>query len=252
MRAARVSIGDTVVVNFEDRLPDGAPAPPARMRVVGRVIVPPAPFGLTRPDQGAAFTFEAFLDANAAARSSYRASELPFLVRFKDGTNSDAVLAALQRKLPPTVFVVSSQPPGAVSTLGRIAEVPLVLALFLGVIAIGTLGQTLVTSVRRRQRDLAVLKTVGFVQRQVRATVAWQATTLAVVALVIGVPVGIGAGRWAWRAFAEQIGVVPATRIGPVPLLIAVPATILLALMVSFVPALLAARTRPATILRSE
>jgi ABC-type lipoprotein release transport system permease subunit len=139
-----------------------------------------------------------------------------------------------------------------VATLGRIAQVPLFLAIFLGLIALGTLAQVLVTSVRRRRRDLAMLKTLGFVQRQIRGTVGWQATTLAVVALVIGVPVGIAAGRWAWRAFAEQIGVVPAPHIGGVSLLVVVPATILLALAVSFVPALLAARTRPATVLRSE
>jgi hypothetical protein len=252
MRAEDVSIGDSVLVDPGDRFPNGKPVPPARLRVVGRVIVPPAPFGLARPDEGAAFTLQAFVSIDPAARRSYRANELPYLVRFKADANSDAALAGLQRRLPPDVFVVTAQPPGAVATLGRIAQVPLFLAIFLGAIALGTLAQVLVTSVRRRRRDLAMLKTLGFVQRQIRGTVAWQATTLALVALVIGVPVGIALGRWAWRAFAEQIGVVPAPRIGGISLLIAVPATILLALAVSFVPALLAARTKPAAVLRSE
>jgi ABC-type lipoprotein release transport system permease subunit len=42
----------------------------------------------------------------------------------------------------------------------------------------------------RRKRDFAVLRTVGVVDRQVSATVAWQASTLAVVGLVLGVPLG--------------------------------------------------------------
>ena len=59
------------------------------------------------------------------------------------------------------------------------------------------------TSVRARRRDLAVLKTLGCSRRQVGATVAWQATTIVGLALVIGIPVGIIAGRWTWRGFAE-------------------------------------------------
>ncbi len=79
----------------------------------------------------------------------------------------------------------------------------------LALAALGTLVHTLVMSIRRRRRDLAVLKTLGFVRRQVSATVAWQATTLAGIALVIGLPVGAVVGRWAWTIFANAIGVLP-------------------------------------------
>src|SRR5439155_5623267 len=72
-----------------------------------------------------------------------------------------------------------------------------------------TLAHLLVTSIRRRRRDLAVLKTLGFSSGQVRTTVAWQATTLAFLAGVIGIPVGIACGRWVWIVFAHQLGIVP-------------------------------------------
>jgi ABC-type antimicrobial peptide transport system permease subunit len=114
------------------------------------------------------------------------------------------------------------------------------------------LGHTLVTSVNRRRRDLAVMKTIGFVRRQVSATVAWQALTVALVALVLGIPIGVAGGRWVWTTFAEQLGVPFDPRVPLVPVLIAIPATILVANVIAALPARSAARTRPALVLRSE
>ena len=45
-------------------------------------------------------------------------------------------------------------------------------------------GLTLVASVRRRRRDLALLKTLGFTQRQLAGAVAWQASVAAIVGVV--------------------------------------------------------------------
>src|SRR6202035_1265847 len=42
--------------------------------------------------------------------------------------------------------------------------------------------------------DLAILKAVGFVGRQVRASVAWQATAIAGAGLIVGLPLRVGAG----------------------------------------------------------
>ena len=85
----------------------------------------------------------------------------------------------------------------------------MLLAGVLGALALATVGHTLVTSIRRRRRDLAVLKTMGFQRRQVSAAVAWQATTFAAVAALIGLPAGIAVGRLAWLALADQLGIVP-------------------------------------------
>jgi uncharacterized membrane-anchored protein YhcB (DUF1043 family) len=53
-----------------------------------------------------------------------------------------------------------------------------------------------------------VLRSLGCIRRQLRRAIAWQATTLATAALVIGVPLGIVIGRFAYRAYAEDLGVV--------------------------------------------
>jgi ABC-type antimicrobial peptide transport system permease subunit len=121
----------------------------------------------------------------------------------------------------------------------------------LALIALGLMVHVLVSSVRRRRRDLALYKTLGFVRRQVAAVSAWQATAMAAVALLIGFPLGIALGTFAWRVFADQLGVAPEVEF-PLTFLLAVPAVLLLANLVAAVPALLAARTHPATVLRSE
>jgi ABC-type lipoprotein release transport system permease subunit len=112
-------------------------------------------------------------------------------------------------------------------------------------------AHTLVTSVRRRRHDLAILKVVGFVRGQVRATVAWQATAIALAGLIVGLPLGAAAGRWAWLAFAGQFGIRPVPVLSPLVLL-AVPAVLLLANAAAALPGRAAARTRPAVTLRAE
>ena len=101
-------------------------------------------------------------------------------------------------------------------------------------------------------RALAVLRTLGFVRRQVSATVAWQATTLGSIALVIGVPVGVIAGRWGWNVFADHLGVVPDAVVPAVMTFLAVPATILVANLLAVVPGRIASRLRPGPVLRTE
>ncbi len=67
-----------------------------------------------------------------------------------------------------------------------------------------------------------------------------------------GLPLGDVLGRWAWNLFAEQLGVVPEA-VTPVPLLLLiVPGAIALANLVAIVPGRIAARTRPALVLRAE
>jgi ABC-type lipoprotein release transport system permease subunit len=171
-----------------------------------------------------------------------------FLVRLRSPAGP-AALASLNRQFPGVVLPAVAPP--EVRAVQGVSRLPLALALLLTLLAIGTVGHTLVTSVRRRRRDLAILKTVGFVGGQIRATVAWQATAIAVTGLVIGVPLGLAAGRWAWTLFANGFSIEPVTVISPL-LLLAVPAVLALANAVAAVPAQTAAHTQAATVLRAE
>ena len=122
----------------------------------------------------------------------------------------------------------------------------------LAVLAVATVAHVLLTGVRRRRRDMAVLKTLGFTRRQVLGTVAWEATALAAAALLIGIPVGVVAGRWAWALFADAAGVASQATVQVPLVLLAIPVTIALANVIAAWPGWTAARLRPATVLRAE
>jgi ABC-type antimicrobial peptide transport system permease subunit len=114
-----------------------------------------------------------------------------------------------------------------------------------------TLLHLLVVSVSRRRRETGLLKALGFVKGQIASAVAWQATTLALVGIVIGVPVGIVAGRLVWKAFATNLGVVPVPVV-PIWLVVGLVAcVIVVANLLAVAPALAAARTSPARLLRA-
>jgi predicted lysophospholipase L1 biosynthesis ABC-type transport system permease subunit len=114
------------------------------------------------------------------------------------------------------------------------------------------LAHALVTRVRSGQRELAILKTLGFTRPQVAATIAWQATTILAVALLIGLPIGAAAGRFTWRLFARDLGVVPEVVVPVVPVLLLIPVAVLVGNALAAPPGWLAARVRPAPALRTE
>jgi hypothetical protein len=142
--------------------------------------------------------------------------------------------------------------PAPVRNLARVDAIPPALAGFLAVLAAAAVGHTLVTSVGRRRRDLAVLGAMGFVRRQVAATVAWQSATLVAVGLVVGLPVGVAVGRAAWSSVSRGLGVVDAPAVPVLGLSLAVVGAFALAGLLAVVPGRRASRLRPAVVLRSE
>jgi FtsX-like permease family len=148
--------------------------------------------------------------------------------------------------------VLPVQRPAEIVNYKSMGTMPAVLA---GGVAAGTvaaLGLTLVASVRRRRRDLALLKTLGFTRGQLAAAVAWQSTVVAVVGLVIGVPLGIAAGRWLWLAFARELSAVPDPVVPTASIALAAVTALVLANLVAAVPGRQAARTPAALLLRAE
>jgi ABC-type lipoprotein release transport system permease subunit len=135
--------------------------------------------------------------------------------------------------------------------LERVGYLPGLLAGLVALLALGTVTHALVTSVRRRRRDLAILKTLGFGRGQVSQTVAWQATSFALAAVLVGVPLGVVGGRWVWLVVAEQLGVAVGPVVPPVPLLAIAAGALLAANLAAAGPGWVAARIRPATVLRS-
>ena len=105
---------------------------------------------------------------------------------------------------------------------------------------------------RRRRRDLALLKTLGLLRRQVSAVVAWQATALTAFALALGIPLGIVAGRLSWSFFADSVGVPGAAQVPLLAVLLIIPIALVLANVIAAAPGWAAGRVQVASVLRSE
>jgi hypothetical protein len=150
------------------------------------------------------------------------------------------------------VTVIGVQYPAEIENYRTIGDTPLILAGGLAVSAVVALGLTLVASVRRRRRDLALLKSLGFTERQLTATVAWQATVIAVIGVVAGIPLGIALGRWLWIIFAHEIYAVPVATVPVLPLVLVGLGALVLANAVAALPGRYAARTPTALVLRAE
>jgi ABC-type lipoprotein release transport system permease subunit len=222
------------------------------LRVVGRGVMP-STSDAAGLGTGASMSLEATRRLISTSATPPPPDNL--VVRFAPGVDPAAARARLSQlvgSFGPTFVVVGPDKPTDVVNFGRVQSLPLALAGLMAALAAATLAHLLVTSIRRRGRELAIVKTLGFVPRQVRTAVAWQATTLAVAAMAIGVPLGVAAGRWAWIVFARGLGIVPAPEVPILVLLLLVPGTVIVANLVAVVPGELAARLRPGRALRAE
>jgi len=216
-----------------------------RMRVVGRAVFPPIS-DTTGLGKGALITYDALLRLVPGAGP---AQELN--IRFAPGVDKAAAIRDLKR-IDEAFSPQEPIRPTDLINFGRVQSLPLVLAGLLVVLGAATLAQTLVTSIKRRARDFAVLKTIGFVGRQVRGAVAWESAVIASIALVIGLPLGAIAGRLLWNAFASQLGVLAEPAIAWWSLVFTIPATIAVAIAVAAFPARSAARAHTVVALRAE
>ena len=126
------------------------------------------------------------------------------LVRFRPGVNQASALRRLERisgrlsgiRSTLSVEVLPVQRPAEIVNYRSMGTAPLVLAGTLAAGAVLALALTLTASVRRRSRDLALLKTLGLVRAQVVGVVIWQASVTVALGTLIGIPLGIVAGRW--------------------------------------------------------
>jgi ABC-type lipoprotein release transport system permease subunit len=249
LRALRAAVGDTVGVTI------GGTARP--MRVVGRIVIPAPTAG--EVGEQALLDYESIKPAFVDADEEQGASIV--LVRFTEGTDIDRALERLEVALFPeetrSFFDIADialrpQAPVDVVNFGRVENLPFVLGAALGVLAAAVLAHMVWSSVARRRRDLAILKTLGFGRGQIRAAVGWQASLLVIIALLVGIPAGVVAGRWAWTALADRVGILPVPRVPLPALAMLVPGALLLANLVAALPGRSAARTQPALVLRTE
>jgi hypothetical protein len=181
------------------------------------------------------------------------------LVRLKPDANPEAGRASLEaivRKNPQIAngggSLLGVERPAEILNYRTLGKTPALLGAALAAGAVAALGLTLVTSVRRRRTELALLKTLGFTKRQLAATIAWQASVAVFIGCVVGIPLGVALGRFLWDLFVHQISAVPDPTIPVTSVVLIAVAALVLANLVAAVPARIAARTPTAQLLRSE
>jgi hypothetical protein len=171
------------------------------------------------------------------------------IIDWADGVDAEAANAELAEATGTEVF--GPRLPSDVNNLQDVRALPRALAAFLGLLASLAVLHALISTVRMRRQELAVLRALGFERRQLGSTVTWQATTIGVVGLLVGVPVGLVVGRVVWRAVASGIGVVddPVTPVAAVVLVVVGELVVVAAMAI--LPGRSARRVSPATALRS-
>jgi hypothetical protein len=263
LRAIHGRLGQAVRVAI-DPTSTSLPVTDRTMRIVGIGVFPGfsrGSFAATDLGDGVAVTARALSEPDPQTGCSARTVCYNFfLLRYRPRTNLNETAARLTAAVtaagcppgPDSCLVTTDQRPSDIKDYTGVRDVPLVLGGVLALLAVGTLAHVLLTGVRRRRRDLAVLKTLGMDRSQIVRVVAWQASALAGAALLVGIPVGLLVGRWAFALFADSLGVAPDATISLLVVLAIIPAVLVLANLIAAAPGRAAALIRPALVLRGE
>jgi hypothetical protein len=221
-----------------------------RLRIAGTATLPSlGASGTLHTEMGTGAVFSYQLIPGAV---SGQPNEI--LVSLRPGADPGAARTRLQRLVPAVNggTVSGVQRPAEIVGYRTMGTAPVLLAAALALGAISSVWLALMASVRHRRKDLALLKTLGFTRRQLAATVGWQATVTVIVGTAVGIPLGIGLGRFLWDLFARQIDVVPEP-IVPVPTVaVVIAGALLIANLLALLPGRAAGRTPAAALLRSE
>jgi hypothetical protein len=227
LRQAGLRVGQTVTVTV------GGDQRPRIERITGQAVFPYFGEGnLTPTDLGQGALVTSSLLARQATAFAGRGYSI-VLVRFVPGLGRAVARRDFERAVAPfctsvqqSTCLVTDQRPNGVTNYVSIDRTPQILAGLLAVLGLAVLAQFAAVSARQSRHDFAVLAALGLRRGQLRAIRCWQLTTLSGLALLIGLPLGIAAGRYGWGQFAAGAGV-PASPVIPMTLLLLTVAAVL-------------------------
>ena len=147
---------------------------------------------------------------------------------------------------------IGADRPPDILNLYRVRTVPAMVAASVGALAVLSLAHLVMVSVRRRRRDQAVLEALGASPGWIGTTVHLQATLLAAGMLAVGLPVGDALGRILYGRIVSDLGARTDTVDPTAALAITVLTALVLANAAAALPALLARRHRPASLLTRD
>jgi hypothetical protein len=235
-------IGESVVVS-------SGGTPPTHLRIVGTAAMPAIGSNGTHLEMGTGALLSSTLIPSIARNPLDAPVTGPdaIFVRLRRGASAGTlheIAAEISTTSDGGVDVVPVQRPAEIINYRSLGATPALLGAALTIGAASAFALTLISSVRRRRRDVALLKTLGFTRRQLAAAVA--------IGVVVGVPVGVAFGRWLWDLFAHNIDVVPAPTVPTLSIALVAIGALVLANLVAAMPGFIAARTKTASLLRAE
>ncbi len=264
--ANEVVVGNTTLAALHKRIGDtvtffNGKSKATTLTIVGTATLTPITKGL---EMGSG-ALVATSDIPAALLNEQR-SPIPgpqaVLIRLRSGANAKSALRSIREiiyklnRLPNdggnAGGLVAHLRPAEIVNYRTMGTTPAILGGGLALGAVVALALTLVASVRRRRRELALLKTLGFVRRQLASAVAWQSSIAVAIGVVIGVPIGIVLGRVLWNLFAHEIDAVPVPSVPGLVIVLIVVGALALANVVAAIPGRMAAGTSTALVLREE
>ena len=223
------------------------------LRVVGIGLLPTTPHSSF--DQGAWVTDAQLkeLVPDTITDQGFPTIEPIYVAHLRDGEDAAGFVKDVNATLDPSIVLAEVRAiPIDLVSLGNVRSLPVLFAIFTLLLAIGTLAHMSSSVVRRRGTELAVLRAIGLTARQTRFTLSWQAMTVALAGVLIGIPLGLLVGRvaWRWVADATPMLYVPPTAL--VVVLATIPAALVIANLLAWWPGRRASRLRPAEMLRTE
>jgi hypothetical protein len=274
MAALHKRVGDSVSVSYGSKVAAPDYVPPTKMIIVGTATLPAVGYSSyvaehTSMGTGAIVPLgiqpPAMTKAMMNSDPNLNGPELAF-IRMRSGISTSAaranmagIIAVANKEFTSDpnatgngVTQLGVQRPAQIVNYRSVGSTPVVLAVGLALGAVVALALTLVASVRRRRRDLALLKTLGFTRRQLTAAITWQAMVDAVVGIIVGIPLGVVAGRELWTLFARNINAVPDATVPVTSVVLIGVGTLVFTALVAVLPGLSAARTSTALVLRAE
>lgn len=137
---------------------------------------------------------------------------------------------------PSLQLIRTDQRPIAIDNYAAVRSTPADLAALLGLMAAATLAHLVASVVRRRRRDLALCVALGMGRAQISWAVVIQAVLVAGISMLVGLPLGVAAGRLSWAGFASDLGVVDSLRLPIATVGLVVPGVLVVAMAVALVP----------------
>jgi len=243
MASHDVDVGDTISVT-------GDSGTIRRLSVVGTVVVPDE----DAPGEGLVVTWDGLAKLAGVDQFDYLPNQQSIVLKYSPGADPEALEAVLAAEYPLNFQASDAHPvvPQSLSQMERVRPTLFALAAFLGLLGAIGLVHFVLLSASRGRREIAVLEAVGFVGRQSRSVLIYQALTVGLIGVLIGLPLGVFIGRWVWISAVDQMGIVTTPT---VPWLVetlviigALIGSIAIALLLAWTPS----RRRPAVVLRTE